>query len=71
LRTAATGALSVQKTNKTCNALLAVACSHMHAPYPQPHPHIPGASGKAESRYPQGFADRFETFLLDPNRPAV
>ncbi|WP_191632849.1 hypothetical protein [Pseudomonas fluorescens] len=61
----------MQKMINTTNALPAAGYSDVHAPYPQPHPHIPGASKKAETRCVQGLASHFEIFLLDPGRPAV
>jgi hypothetical protein len=71
LFTAATTVQSVQKTLNPGNPLNSVAYSHVRARYPQAGPQSLGASGKAASRYPQGFARSFETFLLDPQPPAV
>jgi hypothetical protein len=59
-------ALSVQKTNNHRKPSASLACSHVRARYPQAGPQSLGASGKAASRCPQGFARIFETFLLDP-----
>jgi hypothetical protein len=64
-------AKTVQKTINAGNSPCPVACSHVRAPYPQAGPQFPGASGKAASRYPQGFAGRFESFFLDPEASAV
>jgi hypothetical protein len=71
LSTAATTAQPVQKTIKPCNALRGAACSDVRARYPQADPQSLGASGKAGSRYPQGFASILKTFSLDPQAPAV
>jgi hypothetical protein len=60
-----------QNLIKRLDPLFAVACSHVHAPYPQAGPQFPGASGKAETRCVQGFASNLEIFLLDPQQPAV
>jgi len=43
-----------------------VACSHVHACYPQSAPQFSGASTKAQSRATQGVAGEMESFLLDP-----
>ncbi|CAI8930219.1 hypothetical protein EMIT0347P_50423 [Pseudomonas sp. IT-347P] len=43
-----------------------MACSHVHACYPQSLPQFPGASSNAQSRAAQGFAGEIESFLLDP-----
>jgi len=71
LFTAATTVQTVQKTLNPGNPLASVACSHVRARYPQAGPQSLGASEKAASRYPQGFARGFKTFLLDPQPPAV
>jgi hypothetical protein len=42
-----------------------VACSHVHARYPQSAPQFPGASANGQSRAKQGFAGEMESFLLD------
>jgi hypothetical protein len=42
-----------------------VACSHVHACYPQSAPQFPGASANAQIRATQGFAGEMESFLLD------
>jgi hypothetical protein len=71
LFTAATTAQSAQKTPNSGKPLTSVARSHLRARYPQAGPQSLGASGKAVSLYPQGFARGFEIFLLDPQPPAV
>jgi hypothetical protein len=57
--------------NNFRNALPAVACSHVHARYPQALPQFSGASEKAQSRAVQGFAGQTESFLLDPHVPMM
>jgi hypothetical protein len=68
---AATTVQAVQKTLNSGKPFTNVACSHVRARYPQAGPQSLGASGKAASRYPQGFARSFKTFLLDPQAAAV
>jgi hypothetical protein len=69
LFTAATTVQTVQKTLNPGKPLTSVAYSHVRARYPQAGPQSLGASGKAVSRYPQGFARGFEIFCLTLNRP--
>jgi hypothetical protein len=71
LFTAATIVQFAQKTINPGKPLSRVAYSHVRARYPQAGPQSLGATEKAASRYPQGFARGFETFLLDPQPPAV
>jgi hypothetical protein len=71
LFTAATTVQTDQKMLKPGNPLPCVACSHVRARYPQAGPQSLGASEKAASRYPQGFARGFETFSLDPQPSSV
>jgi hypothetical protein len=65
------GVHSAQKMISIGKAIQIVACSHVRARYPQAGPQSLGASEKAASLYPQGFAPVFETFSLDPQGPAV
>ena len=55
-----------KKQPSRANAIATVACSHVHACYPQSLPQFPGASANAQSRATQGFAGEIESFLLDP-----
>jgi len=63
--------ISAQNLINPRNALTGVACSHMHARYPQSLPQFPGASGNAQSRATQGFAPQKQSFSLDPDLPIM
>jgi hypothetical protein len=66
-----TGTTSDQILINRRYAIPAVACSHVHARYPQSLPQFPGASRTAQSRAIQGFARETESFLLDPEAADV
>jgi hypothetical protein len=66
-----TGTSSDQNLINRRYTLCGLACSHVHARYPQSLPQFPGASENAQSRAIQGFARETESFLLDPEAAVV